>query len=88
MCPDMLISDPCSGPLTSAQLFGNMHEKWAERLFSLRNPSLRVLRGMSKVNLSGYVGFFQVPANWSTSMAPECLRHQKLAALSLQLRPQ
>ena len=40
-----------------------MHEHRAECLFSLRKPYLRVLRGVSKGNLPGYVGFFQFLRN-------------------------
>ena len=42
---------------------GDVHENRAESLFSLLKPSLRVLRGLSKCNLPGYVGFFQFLRN-------------------------
>ena len=35
-----------------------MHENRAECLFSLLKPYLRVFRGISKLNLPGYLGFF------------------------------
>jgi hypothetical protein len=38
---------------------GEVHENRAECLFSILKPYLRVFRGVSKVNLPGYVGFFQ-----------------------------
>jgi hypothetical protein len=38
---------------------GDVHEHRAECLFSLLKPSWRVLRGLSKTNLPGDVGFFQ-----------------------------
>ena len=41
-----------------------MHENRAECLFSLLKPSLRVFRGISKTNLSGYVSFFQFLRNF------------------------
>src|SRR6266851_1374644 len=37
---------------------GDVHENRAESLFSLLKPYLRVLRGIRKFNLPGYVGFF------------------------------
>jgi hypothetical protein len=40
-----------------------VHEHRAECLFSLRKPYLRVLRGVSKGNLPGYVGFLQFLRN-------------------------
>ena len=40
-----------------------VHENRAECLFSLLKPYLRVFRGISKVNLPGYVGFFQFLRN-------------------------
>jgi hypothetical protein len=42
---------------------GDVHENRAECLFSLLKPYLRVFRGVSKFNLSGYVGFFQFLRN-------------------------
>jgi transposase len=42
---------------------GDVHENRAECLFSLLKPYLRVLRGVSKANLPGYVGFFQFLRN-------------------------
>jgi transposase-like protein len=38
---------------------GDVHENRAECLFSLLKPYLRVFRGISKINLPGYLGFFQ-----------------------------
>jgi hypothetical protein len=43
---------------------GDVHENRAECLFSLLKPYLRVFRGVSKGNLSGYVGFFQFLRNF------------------------
>jgi hypothetical protein len=43
---------------------GDVHENRAECLFSLLKPYLRVLRGIRKTNLSGYVGFFQFLRNF------------------------
>jgi len=43
---------------------GEVHENRAECLFSLLKPYLRVFRGVSKYNLSGYVGFFQFLRNF------------------------
>ena len=43
---------------------GDVHENRAECLFSLRKPSLRVFRGVSKYNLPGYVGFLQFLRNF------------------------
>jgi len=43
---------------------GDVHENRAECLFSLLKPYLRVFRGVSKCNLSGYVGFFQFLRNF------------------------
>jgi hypothetical protein len=40
-----------------------VHENRAECLFSLLKPSLRVFRGLSQINLPGYVGFFQFLRN-------------------------
>jgi len=41
-----------------------VHENRAECLFSLLKPYLRVFRGVSKLNLPGYVGFFQFLRNF------------------------
>ncbi len=38
---------------------GEVHEHRAECLFSLLKPYLRVFRGLSKLNVPGYVGFLQ-----------------------------
>jgi transposase-like protein len=38
---------------------GEVHENRAECLFSLLKPYLRVFRGICKLNVPGYVGFFQ-----------------------------
>jgi transposase-like protein len=43
---------------------GDVHENRAECLFSLLKPYLRVFRGISKLNLPGYVGFFQFLRNF------------------------
>jgi transposase-like protein len=43
---------------------GEVHENRAECLFSLLKPYLRVFRGISKINLPGYVGFFQFLRNF------------------------
>ena len=43
---------------------GEVHENRAECLFSLLKPYLRVFRGISKLNLPGYVGFFQFLRNF------------------------
>ena len=43
---------------------GDVHENRAECLFSLLKPYLRVFRGLSKMNLPGYVGFFQFLRNF------------------------
>src|SRR5262245_5140111 len=43
---------------------GDVHENRAESLFSLLKPYLRVFRGISKLNLPGYVGFFQFLRNF------------------------
>jgi hypothetical protein len=43
---------------------GDMHENRAECLFSLLKPCLRVFRGVSKGNLTEYVGFFQFLRNF------------------------
>jgi ISXO2-like transposase domain len=42
---------------------GDVHENRAECLFSLLKPYLRVFRGVSKLNLPGYIGFFQFLRN-------------------------
>jgi len=41
-----------------------VHENRAECLLSLRKPYLRVVRGVSKFNLPGYVGCFQFLRNF------------------------
>jgi transposase-like protein len=43
---------------------GEVHENRAECLFSLLKPYLRGFRGISKINLPGYVGFFQFLRNF------------------------
>ena len=48
---------------------GEVHENRAECLFSLLKPSLRVFRG--KLNLPGYVGFFQFLRNFRQHQAFE-----------------
>jgi transposase-like protein len=42
---------------------GDAHENRAECLFSLLKPYLRVFRGIGKINLPGYLGFFQFLGN-------------------------
>jgi hypothetical protein len=41
-----------------------VHENRAECLCSLLKPSLRVLRGISKTHLPGYLGFLQFLRNF------------------------
>ena len=48
-----------------------MHENRAECLFSLWKSYLRVFRGLSKFNLPGYIGFFQVLRNFRQQNACE-----------------
>jgi transposase len=43
---------------------GEVHENRAECLFSFLKPYLQVFRGLSKINLPGYVGFFQFLRNF------------------------
>ena len=43
---------------------GDVHENRAECLFSLLKPYLQVFRGLSKTNLSGYLGFVQFLRNF------------------------
>ena len=43
---------------------GDVHENRAECLFSLLKPYLRVFRGISKINLPGYMGLFQFLRNF------------------------
>src|SRR4029434_3362578 len=50
---------------------GEVHENRAECLFSLLKPYLRVFRGLSKINLPGYVGFFQFLRNFHQLTACE-----------------
>ena len=50
---------------------GEVHENRAECLFSLLKPYLRVFRGLSKLNLPGYVGFFQFLRNFRSQNAFE-----------------
>jgi len=50
---------------------GDVHENRAECLFSLLKPYLRVFRGVSKINLPGYIGFFQFLRNFSQLTAFE-----------------
>src|SRR5215467_13942974 len=50
---------------------GDVHENRAECLFSLLKPYLHVFRGVSKTNLSGYVGFFQFLRNFRQLTACE-----------------
>jgi transposase len=50
---------------------GEVHENRAECLFSLLKPYLRVFRGLSKLNLPGYLGFFQFLRNFRQRNACE-----------------
>ena len=50
---------------------GDVHENRAECLFSLLKPYLRVFRGINKMNLPGYVGFFQFLRNFGQRHACE-----------------
>jgi transposase-like protein len=50
---------------------GDVHENRAECLFSLLRPYLRVFRGISKINLPGYLGFFQFLRNFRSQNAFE-----------------
>ena len=50
---------------------GDVHENRAECLFSLLKPYLRVFRGLSKLNLPGYLGFFQFLRNFRQQNACE-----------------
>src|SRR3989449_6478299 len=43
---------------------GDVHENRAECLFSILKPYLRVFRGIRKMHLPGYVGFFQFLRNF------------------------
>ena len=49
----------------------DVHENRAECLFSLLKPYLRVFRGISKMNLPGYLGFFQFLRNFRFQNACE-----------------
>ena len=64
---------------------GEVHENRAECLFSLLKPYLRVFRGLSKLNLPGYVGFFQFLRNFWQLNAFEQAELILQAALVLQL---
>jgi hypothetical protein len=50
---------------------GDVYENRAECLFSLLKPYLRVLRGLSKTNLPGYLGFFLFLRNFRAQNACE-----------------
>src|SRR6201993_1349188 len=50
---------------------GDGHENRAECFFSLLKPYLRVFRGVSKINLPGYIGFFQFLRNFRQQNAFE-----------------
>ena len=50
---------------------GEVHENRAECVFSLLKPYLRVFRGISKLNLPGYLGFFQFLRNYRQQNAFE-----------------
>jgi hypothetical protein len=49
---------------------GNVHENRVECLFSLLKPYLRVFRGVSKLTLPGYIGFFQFLRNFRQQRTP------------------
>jgi len=50
---------------------GDVHENRAECLFSLLKPYLRVFGGISKLNLPGYLAFFQFLRNFRSQNAFE-----------------
>jgi transposase-like protein len=50
---------------------GEVHENRAECLFSLLKPYLRVFRGISKLHLPGYLGFFPFLRNFRHQNACE-----------------
>jgi transposase-like protein len=50
---------------------GDVHKNRAECLFSLLKPYLRVFRGINKMNLPGYLGFFQFLRTFRHLMACE-----------------
>ena len=50
---------------------GDVHEQRAACLFSLLKPYVRVLRGLSKTHLPGYVGFLQCLRNFRQQNACE-----------------
>jgi transposase-like protein len=50
---------------------GDVHENRAECLFSLLKPYLHVFRGISKINLPGYLGFVQFLRNFRSQNAFE-----------------
>jgi transposase len=50
---------------------GDVHENRAECLFSLLKPYLRMFRGISKITLPGYLGFFQFLRNFRSQNAFE-----------------
>ena len=61
---------------------GDVHENRAEGLFSLLKPYLRVLRGISKTNLPGYLNFFQFLRNvrhWNAFEQAELILYAALA---------
>jgi hypothetical protein len=60
---------------------GDVHENRAECLFSLLKPDLRVVRGISKLNLPGYGGCLQVLRNFRQRNAFEQAERILQAAL-------
>jgi transposase len=50
---------------------GDVHENRTECLFSILKPYLRVFRGISKMNLPGYLEFFQFLRNFRSQNAFE-----------------
>ncbi len=64
---------------------GDVHENRAECLFSLLKPYLRVFRGISKLHLPGYVGFFQFLRNFRQLNAFEQAALILRAALDLTI---
>jgi hypothetical protein len=57
--------------IRSPEVRDQVHENRAECLFSLLKPYLRVFRGIGKVNLPGYLGFFQFLRNFRHQNACE-----------------
>jgi hypothetical protein len=60
---------------------GDAHENRGECLCALLKPYLRVFRGISRTNLPGYLGFFQVLRNFHQLTAFEQAEMSLYAAL-------